>query len=78
MDECYSLISEVLSNIGLDGPKNNLKRKFCDSSSDESWDDASSCISSSSSPPFFKKSRVQDMRLPSLTTVFVDAVGSPH
>ncbi|KAL8541464.1 hypothetical protein ACS0TY_002652 [Phlomoides rotata] len=91
VDECYSLISEVLSNTGLDddGENNNLKRKFCQGpggvidailgcDSHESWEQESSCISSSSSPPFFKKTRLQEIRLPSLTTVFVDAVGSPH
>lgn len=95
MDDCYELISEVLSNTGFHGNNNPLKRKLCqvsdspggvmdaffssDSSSD-SWEVASSCISSSPHEPLFKKRRVQEqqMRLPTLSRVFVDAVGSPH
>ncbi|KAI3445953.1 hypothetical protein Pfo_002618 [Paulownia fortunei] len=94
VDDCYELISDVLSNTTLHGNNNPLKRKLClvpsspggvmdaffssDSSSD-SWGVAS-CISSSPHQPLFKKRRVQEqqMRLPSLSRVFVDAVASPH
>lgn len=91
MDECYEVITEVVSNTGL-------KRKICedgnlnldlDSSSSDSWG-LNSCVSSSSSSSssptthfqeksVFKKRRVQEqeMRLASFSRVFVDAVGSP-
>lgn len=89
MDECYEVITEVVSNTGL-------KRKICedgnlnldlDSSSCDSWG-LDSCVSSSSSSSptthfqeksVFKKRRVQEqeMRLASFSRVFVDAVGSP-
>ncbi|KAL3614244.1 cyclin [Castilleja foliolosa] len=81
VDDCYEIISDVISN------QNPLKRKFCpeilsfdDGSSNDSWASSSSSCISSSSPhqPIFKKTkRVQEqqMRLPSLTRVFV---GSPH
>ncbi|KAG8368418.1 hypothetical protein BUALT_Bualt15G0043400 [Buddleja alternifolia] len=88
VDECYELISETLSKSG--NYSNPLKRKFweldelysCDNnSSNDSWG-VESCISTSSSEykSNFKKSRVQEqqMKLPSLSRVFVDALGSPH
>ncbi|CAI9765585.1 unnamed protein product [Fraxinus pennsylvanica] len=56
---------------------------FSSDSSNDSWGVAS-CISSSSPSsahqPLLKKRRVQEqqMKLPSLSRVFVDAVGSPH
>ncbi|PIN17608.1 G1/S-specific cyclin D [Handroanthus impetiginosus] len=50
--------------------------------SNDSWGSSSSCISSSSSThqPIFKKRRVreQQMKLPSLSRVFVDAIKSPQ
>lgn len=92
MDECYEVITEVYSNTGLDGYDNGLKRKICQVPgspggvvdailSSDSWG-AGSCVSGSPHPhePIFKKRRVQEqqMRLASLSRVFVDAVGSPH
>lgn len=85
VDDCYEIISDVvISNITGHNYGNDLKRKHWQV--DESSSDDSSCISSSSSSssshqqPIFKKRRVQEqrMRLPSLSRVFVDAVGSPH
>ncbi|GER36947.1 cyclin [Striga asiatica] len=83
LDECYELISN----------RNPLKRRFGDSilnyddGSNDSWSSmtssssSSSCISSSPHEPIFKKARrIQEekMRLPSLSRVFVDPIGSPH
>ncbi|KAK9286253.1 hypothetical protein L1049_014640 [Liquidambar formosana] len=93
VNECYQLILEI-SNTCVFGQNNPHKRKYeqipgspngvmdvyfsCDSSSD-SWAVGSS-VSSSPEPPLFKRSRAQEqqMRLPSLSRVFVDAVGSPR
>ncbi|KAI3448127.1 hypothetical protein Pfo_004792 [Paulownia fortunei] len=94
VDDCYELILDILSNTGLQGNNNPLKRKICQlpsspigvmdalicsDSSNDSWGVAS-CISSSPHQPIFKKRRVQEqqMKLPSLSRVFVDAIGSPH
>ncbi|KAK4477018.1 hypothetical protein RD792_016220 [Penstemon davidsonii] len=84
VDECYEFISDTLSKNDF------LKRKFFQDSffnnsdsSNECWE-VESCItfssSSSSHQPFYKKRRVeeQQMKLPSLSRVFVDAVEIPH
>lgn len=94
VDECYEVITEVFSNTGLHGYDNGLKRKICQvpgspdgvvdailrsDNSIDSWG-VGSCVSGSPHEPIFKKRRVQEqqMRLASLSRVFVDAVGSPH
>ncbi|PIN10342.1 G1/S-specific cyclin D [Handroanthus impetiginosus] len=81
VDDCYQIISESLSKTTLNSRKSPPKRKI---SSNDSWttSSSSSCICSSSPQnPLFKKRRVQEqqMKLPSLNRVFMDAVlASPH
>ncbi|KAL2457771.1 Cyclin-D3-1 [Forsythia ovata] len=93
VNDCYELISTI-SNSCLHGQNNSQKRKFCQvpsspsgvmdeffnsESSNDSWGTVGSCISSTRRP-VFKKIRVheQQMKLPSLSKVFVDAIKSPH
>ncbi|KAK6159312.1 hypothetical protein DH2020_006626 [Rehmannia glutinosa] len=78
VDDCYELISDVISNTDLqENTKNPLKRKNCQNpsspgrimdaifscdSSNDSWE-AKSCISSSPQRPIFKKARVQEQQM---------------
>ncbi|XP_059647822.1 cyclin-D3-1 [Cornus florida] len=90
VNDCYQLIGD-LSNTCVHGQTNPHKRKyqqvpnspngvidayFSSDSSNDSWAVGSSV--SSSPQPLLKKSRAQEMCLPSLSRVFVDAVGSPR
>ena len=92
MDECYKLILEFLGSHGHTQNQTHKRKHLslpsspsgifdapfsCDSSND-SW--AMGTSISSTSQPLFKKSRAQDqqMRLPSLNRVSVDALSSPR
>lgn len=92
MNDCYELIEEI-SNNSLCGQTKSHKRKyvgnpsspsgvingyFNSDSSNDSW--VTMCSSVSSTEPLMKKSRVQEqqMRLPSLSRLFVGFVGSPR
>ncbi|CAK9136457.1 unnamed protein product [Ilex paraguariensis] len=93
VNDCYQLIVE-LSNTCVYGQNKHNKRKYqqipggpsgvidvylSSDSSNDSWAVGSSSVCSSPEL-LFKKTRVheQQMRLPSLSRVFVDAVGSPR
>lgn len=82
VDDCYQLILE-LSNACLNGQKNPHKRKYEEIPGNPSGviDASFSCESSNYSEPLSKRLRIkeqQQLRLPSLCRVFVDAVGSPR
>ncbi|KAL0384248.1 UNVERIFIED_CONTAM: Cyclin-D3-2 [Sesamum radiatum] len=95
VDDCYEVISDMLANSNplkrkiwqvessSSRPDGIINKKFysSDSSNESSWG-VGSCVCSSPHQAIFKKRRVQEqqMRLPSLSRVFVDAVtgSSPH
>ncbi|CAA3012426.1 cyclin-D3-1 [Olea europaea subsp. europaea] len=93
VNDCYELISDM-SNRCLHGPKKSQKRKICQvpsspsgimdeffnsDSSNDSWRTVGSCVSSTHQP-VFKKIRVheQQMKLPSLSRIIVDAIKNLH
>ncbi|XP_016516050.1 cyclin-D3-1 [Nicotiana tabacum] len=87
VNDCYELITELSYNSishkrkyesPINSPSAVIDTFYSSESSNDSWDLQTS---STYSPHHqFKKSRVQEqqMRLTSLSRVFVDAVGSPH